>query len=496
MSENISNVKKLFKHSSWYFVGHMLIRFAGCVSLPILTRTFSVEEYGVFSIVSITVLILVAIAKFGSHYSAIRYYSEYKKKGEESVFYTTLFVQTLLFIFVTAGLFLIMSKFLSDLIFDSLLKNLVWFVAFFVIVNSLVIRLMNFIRIEQRIKLYNIIYPIRQYSRIGLGLFFIFFFSKKVNYYFTGQILSDFLIIAILICLIFYKKNRLNLKKFSASLFKKSISYGFPLFLLECSTLIFHYIDRYLIKLKLDTESLGLYTVGANISEYIQGMLFFPISLAILPIYMEMWTNKGKDEVESFLSKTTNYFSILCIPVIFGICMLNEEIVVLLASNKFIASAKVMPFIITGTVIWGFYPIFAAGLYVFKKTKALAAIIFLTSCFNAILNILLIPILGIMGAAIPTFVSYLIMTVVIAKISFKYIKIKINVFNIVKYILASVLMSLIIYNIKIDNILYSLVLKIFIGVFAYSTVVLLIDEKTRSIANRFFRQFFKYKQTD
>ncbi|MHA1344598.1 MAG: lipopolysaccharide biosynthesis protein, partial [Promethearchaeota archaeon] len=254
----MSDIKKLFKHSSHYFTGHVLIMLASFISFPILTRVFSVEEYGIFGLVSVTVFILVAISKFGAQYSAVRYYNEYKIGGNEKLttYYTTFLTQSFLFAFATALLFLLVSRIFSKFISDPLLKDLIWIVAILSITGSLIIRLTNFIRVEQKTKLYNVIEVIRRYSRLGLGLFFVFYFSKTLKYFFSGQILIDVLVISILIYFLFLR-NKINFRNFSSSLFKKSIYYGLPLLMMELATLFFRFIDRYLIQFKLTTEALG-----------------------------------------------------------------------------------------------------------------------------------------------------------------------------------------------------------------------------------------------
>jgi len=485
----MSDIKKLFKHSSHYFTGHVLIMLASFISFPILTRVFSVEEYGIFGLVSVTVFILVAISKFGAQYSAVRYYNEYKIGGNEKLttYYTTFLTQSFLFAFTVALLFLLLSKMFSKFISDPLLKDLIWIVAILSITGSLIIRLTNFIRVEQKTKLYNVIEVIRRYSRLGLGLFFVFYFSKTLKYFFSGQILIDVLVISILIYFLFLR-NKINFRNFSSSLFKKSIYYGLPLLMMELATLFFRFIDRYLIQFKLTTEALGIYTVGANLSQYVQEVVFLPISLAIFPLYMEIWTNEGKEKVELFLSKTVDYLLLLCIPIVFGVCAVGKELVVFLASNKFEQAYKIIPYIITGTMIWGFYPIFAAGLYIQKKTKVLALTIFLTSCLNIVLNLILIPIWGIKGSAVSILISYVTLTIVIVNISFKYIKLDINLLNIVRYSAASIIMFLVIYNIVISNNIISIIIKSLVGTVVYLTLIMLFDHKIRELFHNILRK--------
>lgn len=480
----MSEVKKAFKHSSYYLAGRLLIKAGGLITLPILTRMLSVGDYGLLGLVSITVYILVAVAKFGSQQFSVRFYSEYKAKGQETAFYTTLFVHMLLFLAPIA----LICALLGIFNLGPLPKYLLWFVAALGLTEAVTMRCSNIIRAEQNILLYNTIFPIGQFAKIGLGLFLMFYFSKTVGYYLGGQIITNILLISALIYIIFIRTKRLKWSEFSPSLFKESLSYGLPLFILEMSSLIFHYTDRYLIEYKLNTEALAIYTVGANISEYIQEMIFLPVSLAVIPLYMELWTSKGKDEVQRFLSRTTDYVLAVSVPVVFGIYMLNTEIVTLLASGKYAASASVMPLIITGSVIWGFYEIFAAGLYIYKETKRLAAITIFTSVFNLVLNLLLIPRYGIMGSAASLFASYVIMTVLVTRASFKYVRISFDLVNIAKYLAASAVMAFAISLIKIDSLFLSLTVKIAAGAAVYGALLLAADADKRETLLRLARE--------
>jgi Polysaccharide biosynthesis protein. len=49
---------------------------ASIISFPILTRIFSVAEYGTMALVTSTILFLVGIGKLGLQHSVVRYYSE------------------------------------------------------------------------------------------------------------------------------------------------------------------------------------------------------------------------------------------------------------------------------------------------------------------------------------------------------------------------------------------------------------------------------------
>ncbi|NMC73322.1 MAG: oligosaccharide flippase family protein, partial [Geobacteraceae bacterium] len=88
----MSDIKTLVKQSSHYFVGQAAILAAGFLSFPILTRIFSVGEYGLMSLVTTTLFIAVAVVKFGIPNSIVRFYAEYRAADRLPSFFSTLFL--------------------------------------------------------------------------------------------------------------------------------------------------------------------------------------------------------------------------------------------------------------------------------------------------------------------------------------------------------------------------------------------------------------------
>ena len=83
---------------------------------------------------------------------------------------------------------------------------------------------------------------------------------------------------------------------------------------------------------------------------------------------------------------------------------------------------------------------------------------------NIALNIILIPLIGIIGAAIATLFSFIIMSIMIHIISKKYLRFKIDIVFILKIILSSILMGLIVFLLKEQ---ISLLLQVLIGIVTY-----------------------------
>ena len=81
---------KILKQSSNYFWGEALIMASGFISFPILTRILSKYDYGLLNLLALTTAIIGAITSLGANRSIIRFYHNYKDKGQLNNFVNTL----------------------------------------------------------------------------------------------------------------------------------------------------------------------------------------------------------------------------------------------------------------------------------------------------------------------------------------------------------------------------------------------------------------------
>ena len=71
-----SGLGKLLMHLKNYSLGSILVTGAGLISFPIFTRLLSTDEYGLLSLIAVTITFLVAIGKLGLQNPIVRFYSD------------------------------------------------------------------------------------------------------------------------------------------------------------------------------------------------------------------------------------------------------------------------------------------------------------------------------------------------------------------------------------------------------------------------------------
>ena len=484
----MSEIKTLIKQSSHYLAGRLIIMAAGFISFPILTRIFSVSDYGTLGLISTTLFIALAVGKFGFPNSIVRYYAEFKANKQLDRFYSTIFWGSLLLTAVIGIIFVLVAQLILKHYWREDIAILLTLVAMLIVINAMSDILTCFMRAEQRTKIYNGIAIIGRYGSLAASIFFTFYIFKGLYGFYIGQVISG-AIIYLIIFYYFQGKRKISLNKFSPDFFKAIIRYGFPLIWVELGALILNYADRYLIQIYLGTTALGIYTAGYNLATYVNDMMIYSISYAMDPIYMNILVNKGENETKIFFAKTFRYYLLIMLPIVFGFIAVGDNLLLFLASSKYIEAAPVLPYIIIGQLVHACALILNSGLFISKKTHLIANITFISCLLNIGLNVLLIPIFGIVGSAQATLISYVFFTGVITYYAFKEFSFKIDVKNISIYFVASLVMFFIVKNIHAGSHLSSLIGQVSSGVIIYSVIVLLLDREIRANLIEIFKKW-------
>jgi O-antigen/teichoic acid export membrane protein len=306
---------------------------------------------------------------------------------------------------------------------------------------------------------------------VGLSLFLLVYVFHELYGFFVGVILAEF-IGSIILFGWFFKKYKITPKKNSRELNLRLLKFGIPLLFSELSFLSMSNADKYIIVALYGETLLGLYSVGYALASYIGNILMFSLSYAIVPIYVEIYEKDGKERTEEFLKKSMHYLIIAVIPMALGYFAISKELFLTLASEKYSAAATFSPIILIGLFFLAMNSILNAGLYLQRKTMVMLLIMAIATILNIILNFILLPPFGIMGAAVAALITCLSVTILTACISFKYINVEIELSHVLYYLMLSLLMYYLVGQIETSKIWVNLVLKIIAGIFIVGIGVL------------------------
>lgn len=207
--------------------------------------------------------------------------------------------------------------------------------------------------------------------------------------------------------------NFVNIKKKIHIKFTKSMNWKRhirPIMVLFASALainIYVSSDITILGILKNDYAVGIYGTSVKIYQMIEGLLSAGLTVTI-PRLALLWGKKKTKEYNDILFQVISVFEIFVLPVVIGLIMLGQEIVLIIAGNKYLPSVSTL-YIISWAIIFSIFNwIFSDCVLIpVKRENIVLKNNIITAVENIALNFLLIPIFSYKGAAISTVIAEL-----------------------------------------------------------------------------------------
>ncbi len=483
-----SPLKRLLVQTSHYSLGSLLTMLAGLVTFPIMTRIFSVAEYGAMNLISATLTIGVALGKVGVQHSIIRYQSEIRSgKGTYTLpqFYaTTLLGMATTGLIATAVLVVGTQLVPAGWIGQGAIRIPFAVASLVVIVQVVESTFINFIRADQLTALLMKYQVVKKYVGLALILSALFYLAKTLTAFYSATLLTEALSLVALIVFLLRRQSwpRLSRREFSRPLYRELLSFGIPMMIgYEMAGVILAVGDRYVIHGVIGDEPLGLYAAAYNLCQYVQSVVIVSVGQAVMPLYMQMWDRSGVEATSAFIARSLRTYVLAGAPIIAGLASVGPELLPSLASSKFASGAVILPWVIAGMVLDGGNSMLGAGLFIHRKTKRIMAIVLSCAILNILLNIVLVPRIGILGAAIATLISYMVNALSLAFAGRRLLPVKLPWSTMARAGAAAAVMYLALIHVCPGRRLLTVAVRIAVGGLLYAGLVTLVDPDARTL---------------
>ncbi len=408
--------KLAFKGAATVFIIALLASLLAYGIRLLLAQNLSVEDYGLFYAV-FSFLAFIAIFKtLGFDKAIIRFIPELlaKKKpalAKSAIIYTI--VITIIVNLVTIGIIYLLASYLSIHFFhtekaEPILKllALAFFAEsfFFVVKNAFqgfknmflfsgidVVRIVCILTILMIGFHYldGILVPVLAYLISSLIVFTIFFIILK------KRVFAD------------WSKYTFSINR---PLMRKMFKYGLIVFTSGASASILGYTDTLLLTYFSGLTQVALYNVALPLSKL---MLYVGVSIGsiLLPLTAEMYASKKILLVQEGLQSIYKYVMIAIMPVVAIMLFFATLIISLLFGTKFTAASGALQ-ILSIAMFFGILQLVHMNFFMgINKPKTHAKIFFVGAGMNLLLCVILIPRFDMIGAAIATLASYLVMMI-------------------------------------------------------------------------------------
>jgi O-antigen/teichoic acid export membrane protein len=419
-------------------VTNLLSALSGILLLPVLTKNIPVEDYGIWTQISVTTGLLSTVVLLGLPYSMIRFLASEKNKEEIQEGFYSIFIIVLSTSAISSLMILFFSRPLASFLFNGN-TAIAELLAPIIFIEPLINLLFNYLRTFQQIKRHSILIFTNTYINIVLVACFVLS-GYGIYGAVAGLLITRYLIFIIMFSLI---ASEIGIKIPRFRNVRDYLALGLPVVPEALAGWAVNSSDRYMIGLFLGTAYVGYYSPGYVLGSVIN-LFIAPLSFILPAALSRCYDSNNPRQVEFIMRYSLKYFLAIAIPSVFGLSFLSKPILEVLSSPQIASQGYlVTPFAASGSLLLGIFAIISNVIVLKKKTAISAAIWMAAAVIDILLNLLLIPSLGIIGAAMTALIAFSFILILSAYFSFKYIVINVDYLFILKSLQASGLMSLI-----------------------------------------------------
>lgn len=487
---NTPSFKNFIKDNGFVGLAQILLRFKGLFFLPLIAKLLGVAHYGIWAQVGVTVGLLVPIATMGLGYTLTRYLPAETKETKRETFYACLIAGLLASFILSLMIFINSSSIANALFGGAQFSRIVSIISLLIPVGVLEFISLNFFRATSQFRKYAGLQLLSTSIEISLVVI-----AVLTGFGIVGAVFGLFIAkLFSFICIFFLVCMQIGIKIPNFSKVTGYLKFGLPLIFSNLSYWAVQSADRYIIAILKGIESVGIYSASYSLSA-VTVLALSPLVITLSPTIAKLWEQKQIAAMHEYIAKSVRYFLMIGIPSAFGLTVLSNDLLRLLSTPEIAkSSVNIVPFIVSGFIFYGMTTFFVTGFFLKKKTYLTAFVWAAAGLMNLILNIFLIPVFGLAGAAFATLICFVLSCFFSRYLLFRNnLSFPIPFKFMFKSILASAIMSFLVLILKSPTWI-GLLISILAGTLIYFIALFLsggLEKDEIKIIGKGFKKIFK-----
>lgn len=396
----------LFQATAWYGFGNLVVRFLGFLLLPLYSNLIPIEQFGIYSLLMSTYVIAGIFYQFGMNAALTNFYLKETDENKRKAIFSTVINTVLAISFILTIILALLSKYLSLLIIGiSEYQNLFVFLfiaLFFETTSTFILQLYKSLEQPKRVVFFLVAGAVLNFL---LNIWFVYFERKGIE----GIILSHFISSFVILFSLLPGIRHHYLFEIDNSFLKTLLIFSFPLFLSGLFSAGMDVADRYILNHFLGKKQVGEYSFAYRIA-MVTNVFVISFRTAWIPHALNCYRENNYKEIfgMTFLKLlTAGIFILLFISFfaedLFQINVGGRQ----LFNSEYKTGLVILPFVIVGYIFGSIAAFHSVYPFVNNKSYHFLASDGLGLTINLILNFILIPQLGIVGAGISTCVGFM-----------------------------------------------------------------------------------------
>lgn len=389
-----------------YGSGDFIFKFIAFAIFPIYAHIFSVEEFGVLTLVNSLAGFIGVFLTLGMNNAVQRFYWDPATKEEQRplVVSTGLWILLVWSVLVTALAILVLFN------FQEIMRqrySILWIFVILSLVSNIPAQILQYSQDTLRLHFaywkFTLVSAWRNLFGVLLGIYFILSLKQGLVGIFWGNFWALIVSIPIGFWLI-----RQDLKwQFDKKIARELTAFGYPFIFTGLGYWLFSSMDRWMLGWLSNNTEVGLYGIAFKFSSIIV-FIMTAFGQSWGPFAIKIYADEA--DYRQLYGRVFSYwfFGLTAVGVL--VSLFAHELLQLLTPVAYWPAANLIGVSVMGLVLFGTTLVTALGISLAKKSHLLSAAAWITALVNLVLNYLFIPKWGALGAAAATLVSYAVLT--------------------------------------------------------------------------------------
>ncbi len=430
LSENTQReLQRLARGSAAVTLYEVAGRLKGPILVAVLYRFWSAADYGCYIQVMVLLTLAMGLTGLQLHHALVRFLPGAKGREERSrVFFGVLGLSVL------SNVILVPAVCLIALALDRSLGPIIVPIGVLMVVKSVTDLFISSYRADERMGIYSVLLSVGVVgdlaavavpAALGWSLVGVFRALLAVNVVF-GLCVAGVVVV------------RFGAIRFPLGHLRRYLSFALPMIGSGLAHWVVNSSDRWLVAMMLSTTALGYYHPAYMLGTV---LLVLPrmVGAALPPMAARLHENKDRRTMEAVLSHYWKLLVIVGVPFVFGALVMQRPLLELLTTSEVARKAAyITPIVALSTLLLGGIQILGEVMKVNLRTGYTAKVWAASAVVNVGANLVLIPLMGIIAAALSTLAAFGLAFVLIYRESRRYVNLSLQWSVILRCVCASV----------------------------------------------------------
>lgn len=402
----VEQIKKLGKETAIYGISTVLARLLNFLLVPLYANVLTTAEFGIVANIYSYIAFIIIFYSFGMESAYFRYASSKEIGDEKDNFSTPFLAITSASAFFSLCVIIFAEPLTSVFQIDISLSHILLYTAGILFFDAVLLVPYASLRLHHKAKFFAVTKVLTIIFTVILNIITVYYLRWGIEGIFFSNLAASLFAFLLLLPTILRQLHF----SFHQQLFKELLKFGLPIVPVGVSGILLQIVDRPILKLLMDDSAVGIYQANFRLGIFmalVAGMFEY----AWRPFYL---SHAKAPDAKQLFSRVLTYYLLGSAVFFLALSFFLPHIIQYKFFGRYILpppyweGLKIVPLVLLSYIISGVGVNLNAGIQIEKKTAYIFPTAFAGAATKIILTFALVPLYGIMGAAIATVAGYFI----------------------------------------------------------------------------------------